>query len=251
MINQIKSEIRKLFTVRSTYIIILITFALIVLFAFYFEGWRGLTGSPASELAPTALQEIIANGAGLGALFASIVAILFMAHEYRYNTIAYTLTLASRRTKVLLAKFLTIAVFGVVFGLAAVGVAVGSYYAGLSIRDASLPAQDLNLLSQLGKIVFYYAGYALLGIIIATIVRGVVGAISALLIYSIAIEPLLSLLFRDNTKYLPVASLDSVVGAAIIQDTLSAVAAIGVSSIYLIVGLVVSWVLFVRRDALQ
>lgn len=250
MIDQIKSEIRKLFTVRSTYIIILITFVLIILFAFYFEGWRGLTGSPASELGPTALQEIIANGAGLGALFASIAAILFMAHEYRYNTIAYTLTFASRRTKVLLAKFLTIIVFGVVFGLAAIGVAVGGYYAGLSVRDASLPAQDLDLLSQLGKVVFYYAGYALLGIVIATIVRGVVGAISALLIYSIAIEPLLSLLFRGNAKYLPVASLDSVVGAAQIPETLPALAAIGVSSIYLVAGMIAAWVLFVRRDAM-
>lgn len=246
----IKSEIRKLFTVRSTYILMAFALALIIFFAFYFEGWRGLSGSPASELAPTALQEITASGAGLGALFASIVAILFMAHEYRYNTIAYTLTFTARRTKVLFAKLLVGGVWATVFGLLAVGVAVGSYYAGLAIRDASLPAQDFDPWAQLGKVVFYYVGYALLGMLIAAIVRGVVGAIVSLLLYSIAVEPLLSVFLKGNAKYLPINALDSTVGASQIPETLSAVAAVGVSSVYLAAGMLIAWVLFVRRDAM-
>lgn len=249
MIAEIKAEIRKLFTVRSTYILAFAGLALTVLFAFYFEGWRGLTGSPASELAPTALKEIVANGAGMGAVFASIIAILFMAHEYSYNTIAYTLTLTARRTKVLLSKLLVIGIFGVLFGLLSVAVAVGGYYFGLSLRDAVLPAQEFDVWSQLGRIVFYYAGYALLGLLIATIVRSVVGAIVTLLLYSMTVEPLVGLFLKENAKYLPVTALDSTVGASQSMHVLTPGAAIVVSTLYLAVGAAIMWALFVRRDA--
>src|SRR5690606_21230234 len=132
------------------YLLLMLSLAMIVLFAFYFEGYRGNTGSPASTLAPTALQEIVSNGAGLAVLFSSVIAILFMAHEYRYNIITYTLTANARRSNVLLAKFLVMVGFGVLYGLLAVGVAIGSYFLGLSLRDAALPPQEFDVLVHIG-----------------------------------------------------------------------------------------------------
>lgn len=249
MLATIKSEIRKLFTVRSTYFLMAIALVLTMLFAFYFEGYKGNTGSAASMLAPTALQEIVGNGAGLGVMFIAIIAILFMAHEYRYNTIAYTLTLNTRRSKVLLSKLLVISGFAVIFGLIAAGVALGGYMLGLSLRDAVLPAQEFDAIVQIARVAFYYVGYAILGILIACLVRSVVAAVSTLLLYSAIVEPLLSLLLRDNTKYLPVTALDSTVGAAMVPNMLSANAALLVSTAYLVGGLIITWILFVKRDA--
>lgn len=249
MLPTIKSEIRKLFTVRSTYLLSAIALALTVLFAFYFEGFKGNTGSAASMLTPTALQEIVGNGAGLGVMFLAIVAILFMAHEYRYNTIAYTITLNTRRTKVLLSKLLVISGFAVVFGFIAVGVALGGYMFGLSLRDATLPPQEFDAVVQIARVAFYYVGYAILGILIACLVRSLVAAVTTLLLYSAVVEPLLGLLLRDNAKYLPVAALDSTVGAAIVPNMLSPNAAVLVSAGYLVVGLIITWILFVKRDA--
>lgn len=249
MLATIKSEIRKLFTVRSTYFLMAIALALTILFAFYFEGYKGNTGSAASMLAPTALQEIVGNGAGLGVMFIAIIAILFMAHEYRYNTIAYTLTLNTRRTKVLISKMLVITGFAIVFGLIAAGVALGGYMLGLSLRDAVLPAQEFDAIVQIGRVAFYYAGYAILGILIACIVRSLVAAVATLLLYSAVVEPLLSLLLRDNAKYLPVTVLDSTVGAAMIPNMLSANAAMLFAAAYLVGGLIITWILFVKRDA--
>jgi ABC-type transport system involved in multi-copper enzyme maturation permease subunit len=248
MIPAIKSEIRKLFSVRSTYITMALALGFVLLFAFYLEGWQGNTGSPASELAPTALQELVANGAGIGALFVSIIAILFVAHEYRYNTIIYTLTLNTRRSKVFLAKLLTLGAFAAIFGLVVVGVGVGGYLIGLHLRDATLPAQDFDTWSQLGRVIYYYIGYGMLGILIAAILRSLVAAVATLLLYSITIEPLLGLFLRDNAKYLPVASLDGAMGITMAQATLAPLAAIGVSAAYLAAGLIAAWILFVRRD---
>jgi ABC-2 type transport system permease protein len=249
MLATIKSEIRKLFTVRSTYFLAAIALVLTILFAFYFEGYKGNTGSAASMLAPTALQEIVGNGAGLGVMFVAIIAILFMAHEYRYNTIAYTLTLNTRRTKVLLSKMLVISGFAVVFGMISAAVALGGYMFGLSLRDATLPAQEFDAVVQIARVAFYYVGYAILGILIACLARSVVAAVSTLLLYSAVVEPILGLLLRDNAKYLPVNALDSTVGAAMIPNMLSANAAILVSAGYLVGGLIITWILFVKRDA--
>lgn len=249
MIPTIKAEFRKLFTVRSTYIVLILSLILIFFFAFWLEGYKGISGSPASTLAPTALQEIITNGAGLSVLFVSIIAVLFMAHEYRYNTINYTLTANARRTQVLLAKVFTIIIFSLGYGLLAVLAALGFYTLGLSLRDASLPPQDLNVLTQVGKLIFYYIGYGLIGLFLAVVTRSIVMSIATLFIFPTTIEPLLGLLLKDNTKYLPFTALDSTVGASMIQDTLTASSAILVSAAYLAAGLAVTWWLFVRRDA--
>jgi ABC-2 type transport system permease protein len=249
MISSFKAEFRKLFTVRSTYILIIFSLLVTVLFAFYFEGYKGNTGSPASTLSPTALKEIMTSGAGLGVLFASIIAILFMAHEYRYNMITYTLTANANRSKVLFTKIATISVFGAVYGLVIVLVALGSYLAGLSLRDAELPPQQVELLPELARIVYYYVGYALIGIILAAITRNVVAAIATIFVLSTTIEPLLTLLLKDNAKYLPITALDSTVGATFTQNILSPGMAVVVSAGYLVAGIVVAWLLFLRRDA--
>jgi len=244
-----KAEFRRLFTIRSTYIITFISLVLTIFFCLWIEGYKGLSGSPAANLSPTALHEILANGLGMGIGFATIIAILFMAHEYRYNTIMYTLTASASRTKALLAKLITMITFTIGYGLLSVAVAFASYYVGLSLRDASLPAQDFNVLAELGRLVFYCAAYSLVGILLATATRSVVFAIATIFVFPTAIEPLLGLLLKENAKYLPFTTLDSTIGAAMAQNTLSSGTAMIVSTGYLAVALVVTWILFVKRDA--
>lgn len=250
MLPTLKSEFRKLFTIRSTYVIAFIVLALVFLMCFYFEGYRGNTGSAASTLAPTALKEIVGNAAGIGALFIAIIAVLFMAHEYRYNTIMYTLTANTRRTKVFLSKILTMTVVGAVFGVLVALFGLGAYMLGLQLRDATLPTQDFDLLTQIGKVALYYIAYSIIGVLIATLLRAVVGAIVVLLLVPTTIEPLISLVLKEKAVYLPFAATDTIMGASAIQsNSLSSNGAIGVTAIYLVAVGVVTWLLFLRRDA--
>jgi len=217
---------------------------------FYFEGYKGNTGTAASKLTGNALQELVGQAAGIGALFVSIIAVLFMAHEYRYNTIMYTLTINARRTKVLLGKLITITIFGVLFGLAVVLFGIASYYLGLQFRDATLPAQNFDALTQFGRVAAYYAGYALVGMLLATLLRAVVGAIAVLLLLPTTIEPLLgNLLLKDNAAYLPFAALDNIMEASVIKGNISTGTALLVSAAYVTVGWLITWYLFLRRDA--
>lgn len=123
------------------------------------------------------------------------------------------------------------------------------YRIGLSLRDITLADQDLLVGSMIGKLAFYFAGYALLSTLIAVVTRSVVTSISVVFVFPAMIEPLLGLLLKDNAKYLPFTSLDSVMGATPMQNPLSTGHAVGVSAIYLLVGFVVTWLLFTRRDA--
>lgn len=249
MIPTLKSEFRKLFTVRSTYVITAIVLVLVGLMSFYFEGYKGNTGSAASKLEPGAFNEIISNTAGMGALFLAIIAVLFMAHEYRYNTIMYTLTANTRRTTVLLTKMFTIAVFGVCFGIVTVLFGLGMYALGVQLRDATLPAQDIAMWTALGKVALYYVGYALIGVLLAVLLRAVVGAIAVLLLFPTTIEPLMSMVLKEKAVYLPFAALDTIMGASMMRGDLTSAGAIGVSAIYIAVFGIITWLLFLRRDA--
>lgn len=250
MLPALKSEFRKLFTIRSTYVMVALSLIIIAFFCFYLEGYKGqIETSPASKLAPTAIQEIVRNYASIGTIFVALIAILFVAHEYRYNTIMYTLTANARRTRVLVAKILSIAMFSVVYAVLAFGFAIACYYLGLILRDAHLPAQNFDLLTQLGKMVVYFIAYALLGLLIATLVRSVVAAIAIFLVFPSTIEPLLGLVLKDNAVYLPYAAIDKIIGSGTVHGDLSTSAAIAVATTYLVIGWLIAWLLFLRRDA--
>lgn len=257
MINALKSDLRKLLTIRSTYIMSAIAVLLTSGISFYFEGYKGNSGSPAATLGSNALEVIISTTAGFSVVFITIVAILSVAHEYRYNTIMYTLTSNASRTKALASKCMVLTAYAVIFGLITCALAIGSYMIGLSLRDVSLPAQDFDILTQIGRISAYFAGYALVGLLLATLIRNLVGAIVIFLIAPSTIESLLSVfILKDNGVYLPFRSLDNIVGISTVDNpggvlgsTVSPATSIAVAAIYIIIALLVTWVLYLRRDS--
>src|SRR3954467_14136812 len=101
MVASIKAEFRKLWTVRSTYVLFLVAFALVAIFAFYAEG---IKASPATVQDAGKLAGEVTNAVVTVSLLGALAGVLLMTHEYRYNTIMYTLTSSNSRSKTLLAK---------------------------------------------------------------------------------------------------------------------------------------------------
>lgn len=249
MTAAIKAEFRKLISVRSTYVIVAITLALITFTAFYLEGVWGQTGSAASTLQPSALKEVVGNSAGVAALLISIVAILQVGHEYRHNMITYTLTSNTRRTQVFLAKAIVLGLFAILFGLFASAFAAGAYYVGLEIRNAALPPQDFNLVAQAFRLGVYAFVYGMAGFLLTILIRNLIGAIVLIMIFPTTIEPLLGLLLKDNAVYLPFSAFDHILGVAIRPGDMSQNTAVIVGLAYIGALGVISWLSFVRRDA--
>lgn len=249
MLGSIRAEIRKLITVRSTYVIIALILIFVAINSFYVEGYWGQSGSAAGNLLPLAIKEVVSNSVGVAALFISIIAILQVGHEYRHNTIMHTLTANARRSQVFLAKALVLGVFGIVIGLFTAGFSLAAYYFGLSLRDAVLPAQEVGFIEQLPKVVVYSFVYAMAGFLVALLVRSIVVAVVIMLILPSTIEPLLGLLLKDNAVYLPISTFDHILGVAVQAGDLSSNRAVILSIIYIGMAGMIAWLLFVRRDA--
>lgn len=300
MITQLKSEFRKLLTVRSTYILIGIAFALLALFAYtgtsaqtYEEAVCKQTGevlysqnqtdprladaSPeqvcggtvvytqqkSSDLPKEKLLYNLQETLPIMTTFVSIVLILFVAHEFRYNTINYTLTISNSRSKVLLAKLIVGSIVIVVTTLVAIAIATAMTYAAISIKDLTLPAQDYNWLYILSRHLGYALGYGLFCLGLALLIRNLTASIAIAFVLP-TVDGLAGYLLAtrdiEPTKALPFSALDRF-GNVVLTDTGTTFAneaarqpatvliAAGVFSIYLVVLWAAAWLLFLRRDA--
>jgi ABC-type transport system involved in multi-copper enzyme maturation permease subunit len=247
MFAAFKAELRKMFTVRTTYGITGVSLLIVILYAFYIEGMRaGDSVHSAIKLAsevPGALQAVGALGA--------VVALLLMTHEYRYNTIMYTLTSTRRRITVLIAKVLAVSVFALLFAVLVGALAPVMAYAGLSIKGLHLVAQQFPLWDLVWQGAFFTWAYMMFGLLFAMLFRSQVASIIVLLFAPGLVESLAGLLLKGNVKYLPFNAMSEVLQAGM-QSTsgrLSAGHAAVMVSGYLFVGWVVAVVLFLRRDA--
>src|SRR5580658_6941206 len=105
MITELKAEFRKVFSIRSTYVILAIMTALVIFFSFYVGGWRS---DKANLLDPHRLFTISQQSINFIAIFPGLIALLLLTHEFRYNVISYSLTLSNNRSKVLAAKIIVV-----------------------------------------------------------------------------------------------------------------------------------------------
>ncbi|HEX8182846.1 MAG TPA: ABC transporter permease [Candidatus Saccharimonadales bacterium] len=241
MIPAIRAEFRKLLTVRSTYIFLLICAAITIFYAFYIEGFRQASGVASPE---KLASEVVTVAQGIS-LFVALAGVLLMTHEYRYSTILYSLTSAASRSYVLFAKILVVSVFAIVVTALACSAAPYLTQLGLHMRGLSLTPQDFPFAELLLRSVLFVWGYSMLALIIATIVRSQVGAIAGLFLVPGLGEMLLSLLLKDDAKYLPFSTLGSVLQ----QNPQSYPNALVVLLAYIAAGWLIAWLLFVRRDA--
>lgn len=242
MIATIKSEVRKLLTVRSTYAIVLLCVALEALAS----GYGGGFNATAQQLANSGqFADRMTTAISLLSAFIPLIGILLVTHEFRYNTITYTLTAARNRTRVLLAKFIVITVVALVLAalfilLSPLFVILGAALNGNSVSHQTIPYGDL-----LPRLFFTSWAYSMFGLIIAFIARIQVATVVAYFLLPGTIEPLLGVLLKKKQDYLPYMSVDGVLN----QHSISHTAALVAACVWIVVGSVAAWLLFLRRDA--
>ncbi len=260
MMPTLRAEFKKLFTVRSTYGFVLLALVILGIYGLYGEGMKdsaNLVGHPREGA--LFIGGTITQVAGFISLFGAIIALLLITHEYRHNTITYTLTASNSRSKVLLAKIL--AVMGFIFAYATLLTlyTIGMIFLGMAISHNVLAHQDINYLTYVGKSVFNAEGYALAALLFGVLIRNQVGAFAALFIVPNPVEGLLGLLLKTNSIYLPFMALQQVTQPPVVDAAhpahennlgyLSAPKGALVFLAYLVVAWAVAWYLFLRRDA--
>lgn len=247
MFPAIKSEFRKLLTIRSTYILTIFTLLLVSFLAVWVFGAQQASVKADN---PIYMADALYNILGTFVTFAVIIAILHVAHEYRYSTINYTLTATRSRLTVLFSKTFVLLTYTTVFGFLTLLIAYFGTKIGLDIKNVTLSPQQLDLTSVAWQYLAYSWGYVLAGIILAVIIRSLVGSIVAFFLIPTA-EGILSMLLKGDTKFLPFRSLDAIAATPnpVLTEALSHNAALGVFSAYALVFGALAVILFVRRDA--
>jgi ABC-type transport system involved in multi-copper enzyme maturation permease subunit len=245
MTASLKAEFRKLLTVRSTYVILGFSIAMIILFAFYGGGLR--YSGPLNN--PFILQQQVLDAVNGMALFVALIGILLITHEYRYNTIMYTLTASKSRTRTLLAKFIAISLASLLLILLIGALSPLLTALGLSVKGVHVAHQTIYYRDLLLKVAFYGWSYAMIAAILAIIIRNQIGAIASLFLIPAMVQPLFGLVLKENRVYLPFTALNSVIGQHEGAAGLAVTRAAVVSLIYIVIGATIAWLLFLRRDA--
>jgi ABC-2 type transport system permease protein len=155
----------------------------------------------AGAVTPTALATAYTGGgsparetlalAGLAQTFALIAGALAVTSEFRHKTIVPAVLITPRRGRVLIAKLVTLAAAGLVFGLAAFAIAAAITMPVLASRHIGSGIDGAQLAAIIAGGAVTTAIGAALGVGVGAVIRNQVGAIVALLALLYVAEPLL------------------------------------------------------------
>lgn len=242
MIAQIKAELLKIRSTRTTFGLLLGMVALILLFAL-------LTGllSSVSGLSTREDQRQLFSLGSLSGIFAALAGVLLVTSEYRYGTIRPTILFSPDRTRVLAAKLIAGALAGLLFGVVGEALGWAIDYLVLSGRNITfvLSGGDVALLTLAG--LAGVAAWAAIGVGLGAIIRNQVGAVITLLAWGFIVDNLLFGLVPSVGRFTPTRAQDGLVGL-----TMKHLLAPGPSAVVLFVwvaGLaIVGFALSARRD---
>ncbi|HTX84527.1 MAG TPA: hypothetical protein VME44_20250 [Streptosporangiaceae bacterium] len=207
MIAQIRAELLKIRSTRTTLGLILAMIALILLFTLL----TGLLTHPSGLASKEDQRQLLSVGSFAG-VFSALAGVLLVTSEYRFGTIRPTILFNPARSHVLAAKVIAGALAGIAFGVLGEAVAWAIGYAILYGRGITvmLGSGDILLLT-LGGI----AGAALWGAIgagLGAIIHNQVGSVIALLAWGLVVDNLLFGLAPSVGRFMPTRASDALMG---------------------------------------
>jgi ABC-type transport system involved in multi-copper enzyme maturation permease subunit len=207
MTAQIKAELLKIRSTRTTIGLILGMIVLVLLFTLL----TGLLSHPSGLTSREDQRQLLSLGS-LASVFSALAGVLLVTSEYRYGTIRPTILFNPARSHVLAAKVVAGALAGLTFGVLseAIGWAIG--YAILDARGITvvLSSGDILLLT-LGGL----AGAALWGAIgaaLGAIIHSQVGAVITLFAWALVVDDLLFGLVPSVGRFTPTRAQDALMG---------------------------------------
>lgn len=242
MIVQLKAELLKVRSTRTTIGLVLGMIGLVVLIVVL----SGLL-SHADGLTSTKDQLGLISSGGVAVIFSALAGVLLITSEYRYGTIHPTFVFTPRRGRVLSAKLAAGLLAGLVFGVVGVGLALGIGSLILSARGipSALSTGQITLLVFGGL-----AGIALrgaFGVGLGAILRNQVAAVIGLLAWDFVVSSLLFGLVPSVGRLMPTTAVNALMGlktAHLLSPAAGAAVLVGWTVVLALAGLV----LIQRRD---
>jgi ABC-2 type transport system permease protein len=205
MTSLLAAEVRKLWTVRTTWILTAMGFALVALTTGTLVFSEMVVG-PFTGSAPQVAAAV--DQIGSNAIFVLIVALLAMTTEFRHGTIGRTLQLTPSRSVVLSAKLAVGVVYAVVFFVLSLVAVASVLLLGVLLQGASI-----ELGPEVGTAVWQgLVGLSLngiLGVAVGALLRSQVLAITVLLVWLFVVENLVAALWPGIGRWMPFQALNA------------------------------------------
>jgi ABC-2 type transport system permease protein len=209
----IRSEFRKLTTVRAPWLLLAAGPLLVV------AGITGLIESGGNVHDPGTQRAALAH-TGLAAVFTLIFGILAVAGEYRHSTITDTYLSSPRRGRVIAAKLTVYGLAGAAAGLVSSGVALATTAAWWAERGAQLHLSAAEGWLTLAGGVAANCAFAAIGVGVGALIRNPAAAVATALAWFALIEGIVGQLVGPSlARWLPFYA-----GEALGRSNLSATA---------------------------
>jgi ABC-2 type transport system permease protein len=202
------AELLKLRTTRTTVLLVLATQGLVVLtVATSVPGL--LEENPSISLRdPDLLAIMVGNGFGAPLILMTLLGVLAFTQEFRYMTVTATYLGEPRRSRVLIAKGLSL-----VIASAAITVATLAMCLPLSVVLIREQGGELDVTPQLWQSVaagfVAMAAYALIGVAVGALVTNQIAAIVGVLVYMTAIEQMVIPIWPEGGRWMLFAAASS------------------------------------------
>jgi ABC-2 type transport system permease protein len=207
VIGQLRSELLKIRSTRSTLGLVGGVVALVLLFILL-----GGFLSSADSLTRADDQRNYLGIGGLASLFAALAGLLVVTGEYRFGTIRPTFLVTPRRRVVVLAKYVASLGAGIAFALLGQGLALAIGLGILSGRGISIELNGGDFTQLVLGTLAAAALWGGIGVGLGAIVRNQVGGVIALLAWVLLVENLLFGLVPKVGRFTPGRAQDALSG---------------------------------------
>jgi ABC-2 type transport system permease protein len=205
--NQLRAEILKIRSTRTTMGLLIGLVALALLFIIL-----TCTLSPANQVITEQDQIGLLSFGSIAGVFAALAGIMLFTSEYRFGTIRPTFLFNPSRSRLFASKMLAGALAGLVFGIIGEGLTFAIGLIILKARDIPISLSGGNITMLIVGSVVGSALWGVIGVGLGAVIPNQVGAVIALLAWGFVVENLLFGLVPSVGRLLPVHAQDSIIG---------------------------------------
>jgi ABC-2 type transport system permease protein len=198
----VQAELLKLRSTRTPAWLLLATLGLVVLAVAVNLPTAGARNAPVSLDDPGLLAGTVGDGLGVPEVMVVLLGVLAFTQEFRYGTATSTYLGEPRRTRVLVAKWLSLALSSLVITAATLVLSVTLGVALIRSRDG-----DVTTAAQFWQTVaaafVVLAAYGVIGVAVGAVVRNQIAAAVGVLVWMLAVERLVLGAFPAVGRWMP------------------------------------------------